>query len=77
MIKLICNKKGDRMARINQNVLARNVTLQEAGIQQVSIAQVKEILRDTWEELIDKYGSHGIVRLEVTEHNNKIVIFAV
>lgn len=42
------------MTRINLNDLARTITLREGRKQEVSIAQVKEVLRITLEELGDR-----------------------
>lgn len=55
------------MVRINQNDLAKTVTLAEGGKYNMTIAQVKECLRCNWEHIVDKYGSHGIARIEITE----------
>ena len=40
-----------RCKMINLNKLARKVTLKEGGKQELSIAQVKEVMRLTFEEL--------------------------
>ena len=53
------------MKRINLNTFAREVTLEEGLKQQVSIAQVKEILKITFTKLVDEYlGSEIFEMLE-------------
>ncbi len=51
------------MARINLNELARNVTLKEGKKKNLTIADVKEVQKPTFEELINKYSCSEILRM--------------
>jgi len=48
--------------RINENVLARNITKREGGALSLSIGQVKEVLRLTLEELAT-YPASSVMEL--------------
>ena len=43
--------RGEKMKHINQNELAKTVTLKEGKKQSISIGQVKEVMKILWIEL--------------------------
>ncbi len=51
------------MARINLNELAKKVTLKEGKKKNLSIADIKEVQKLTFEELINNYPSSEILRM--------------
>lgn len=51
------------MKRINLNKVAREVALAEAGKEQISIAQVKEVLRVYNRELMFNYSPAQILEM--------------
>lgn len=52
------------MAKINQNVLAKQISLEEGLAIEISIAQVKEVLRITLDILATKKPSEVLQMLE-------------
>jgi len=62
------SKGGNRM-KINLNTLARDITLREGLKESVSIAQVKEILKITFEELSGYYPSEVLRVIEKYERS--------
>ena len=48
---------------VNQNKLARQITLEEGKKRQVSIAQVKEVLRIAITRLANDYSEADVLRL--------------
>ena len=51
------------MRKINMNVFAKEVTLEEAGKKQISIAQVKEVLKIAFKKLANEYDPSQIAEL--------------
>lgn len=51
---------GEKVNRINLNTLAKDITLKEKGKQQISIAQVKEVMKVMLKEL-NKYNNATII----------------
>ena len=51
------------MAKINENKLAKRVAAEEGGAVELSIAQIKEVLRLTFEVLGREYSGSEILAL--------------
>jgi len=51
------------MKKINLNEFARKITLMEKGKIEISIAQVKEVLKDTFTELVNNYDAYEIMAM--------------
>lgn len=51
------------MTRINLNKLAREVTLREGGKKSLTIADIKECQKLTFEELINNYSEADILKM--------------
>jgi hypothetical protein len=52
------------MAKINQNTLAKEISQQEGGLDELNIGQIKEVLRITLELLAEKKPSEVLALLE-------------
>ncbi len=66
LIHIGLNKKWrKKMKKINLNILAKDVAAREKGKKEVNIAQIKEVMKCTFEELIGSYPPSAI--LEVLE----------
>ena len=67
-IKKRDDSTGVGINMINQNKMARHITLQEGGKENLSIAQVKEVQKLVLEYLADEKPSDVLKLLEKHEH---------
>jgi len=63
--------------RVNQNDLARTVTIKEGKKINCTIGQTKEVLGIAFDTLVKEYGTNDIVRIEIVKKKDGRTISAV